>query len=67
MRVAAFAIILLLAGIAIGVSLHAKPLPLLIDAPIHRADALAPPAWRLFTVCPVGRHNVPTLPDNRRA
>lgn len=39
MRALSFVLILLLAGIALTVSHRAKPLPLLIDAPVHRAAA----------------------------
>lgn len=58
MRALCFALILLLAGIAITVSHRAKPLPLLIDAPVVKAAAPAAPDL-LFAPCPLGPRNLP--------
>jgi hypothetical protein len=65
MRLAAFIIFALICAAA-WASIRTKPL--LVDATMSKA---AEPAsvvpWRLLTVCPIGRRNIPTLPNERTA
>jgi hypothetical protein len=35
--------------------------------PANRTAHAKLPAWRLYTLCPVNRRNVPTIPDERTA
>jgi hypothetical protein len=34
---------------------------------IHAAEPATVVPWRLYTTCPLGPQNIPTLPDDRRA
>lgn len=58
-----FALLGCLAAAKPGASGH----PLLVESAARPADASSPPAWRLLTLCPTGRRNVPVIPDERSA
>lgn len=58
--------VLILTAIAAMKSNGAVDHPLLVNSSVANPDPKMP-AWRMMTLCPVGRRNIPTLPDERTA